>query len=296
VGSSGTVRAIAESIRELDPTANGITAAGLEKLLEVLSATEHTRSIRLAAVTEERRPVFPGGVVIMAELFDALGIEQMRLADGALRDGLLQDMIGRLTDEDPRERTVGSMQKRYHVDLEQAARVEATALELLEQVRGTWELEDTAAELSLKWAARLHEIGLDVAHSGYHRHGAYLLQNADMPGFGREEQFLLARLVGGHRRKLNLDGVEDLIPPWDQLAIYLIVLLRLTILLHRGRSATPLPPMELTAKPRTLEVRFPARWLKEHPLSVADMQQEIEYLRPHGLRLRVYSGSRATAA
>ena len=141
------------------------------------------------------------------------------------------------------------------MDLEQAARVEATALELLEQVRGSWELEDPAAELSLKWAARLHEIGLDVAHSGYHRHGAYLLQNADMPGFGREEQFLLARLVGGHRRKLNLDGVEDLIPPWDQLAIYLIVLLRLTVLLHRGRSPTALPAMELTAKPRTLEVR-----------------------------------------
>ena len=244
-----------------------------------------------AAVRDGLEAEFPQDC---SKIFDALGIEQMRLADGALRDGLLQDMIGRLTDEDPRERTVGSMQKRYHVDLEQAARVEATALELLEQVRGTWELEDTAAELSLKWAARLHEIGLDVAHSGYHRHGAYLLQNADMPGFGREEQFLLARLVGGHRRKLNLDGVEDLIPPWDQLAIYLIVLLRLTILLHRGRSATPLPPMELTAKPRTLEVRFPARWLKEHPLTVADLQLEIEYLRPQAVRVRVYSGGRAS--
>ena len=186
--------------------------------------------------------------MILAELFDALGIEQMRMAEGALRDGLLYDMVGRLTDEDPRERTVGSMQRRYHVDTAQAERVEATALTFLEQVAEAWELEDENAELVLKWAARLHEIGLDVAHSGYHRHGAYLLENADLPGFAREEQLLLARLVGAHRRKPILTGVEDLIPPWDRLAIYLIALLRLAVLLHRGRSTTALPRIELSAQ------------------------------------------------
>ena len=114
----------------------------------------------------------------------------------------------------------------------------------------------------MKWAARLHEIGLDVAHSGYHRHGAYLLENADMPGFAREEQQLLARLVGSHRRKLTADRLEDLIPPWDQLAIHLIVLLRIAVLLHRGRSSTALPKIELIPRGRTLELRFPSRWLK----------------------------------
>ena len=100
----------------------------------------------------------------------------------------------------------------------------------------------------LKWAARLHEVGLDVSHNGYHRHGAYLLENADMPGFPREEQRLLARLVGGHRRKLSLEGLEELVPPWDRDAIFLIVLLRLAVLLHRGRSADGLPDIELTAR------------------------------------------------
>ena len=90
-----------------------------------------------------------------------------------------------------------SMQQRYHVDLAQAARVEQTALGFLAQVARRWQLEDPLAELALRWAARLHEIGLDVAHSGYHRHGAYLLENADMPGFAREEQRILARIVGG---------------------------------------------------------------------------------------------------
>jgi exopolyphosphatase/guanosine-5'-triphosphate,3'-diphosphate pyrophosphatase len=188
------------------------------------------------------------------------------------------------------------MQRRYHVDTAQAARVEATALGFLEQVAEKWDLADEQAELMLKWAARLHEIGLDVAHSGYHRHGAYLLGNADMPGFAREEQLLLAHLVGAHRRKLLLTGIEDLIPPWDRLAIRLIVLLRLAVLLHRGRSATALPAIEFNTRGHTLEIRFPARWLRDHPLSVEDLQQEIEHLRLQGVKLRVYSGSRSAAA
>jgi exopolyphosphatase/guanosine-5'-triphosphate,3'-diphosphate pyrophosphatase len=184
------------------------------------------------------------------------------------------------------------MQKRYHVDLAQAERVESTVLQFLQQTRETWKLEAPLADLALQWAARLHEIGLDVSHSGYHRHGAYLLENADMPGFPREEQRLLARLVGGHRRKLDLEGVEELVPPWDRNAMYVIVLLRLAVLLHRGRSPAALPPLELSATPKSLEVEFPARWLGDHPLTSADLQQETEYLRPSGFRLRVFSRAR----
>ncbi|HLQ13329.1 MAG TPA: Ppx/GppA phosphatase family protein [Steroidobacteraceae bacterium] len=296
VGSSGTVRAIGECLQEHDPQSSGVSVAGLERLLEDMGRAGNVRDLGYKSLTDERRPVFPGGVAILGQLFEALGIEQLRMADGALRDGLLHDMIGRLTDEDPRERTVSSMLKRYHVDADQAARVEATALEFLGQVAGSWELDDPQAELALKWAARLHEIGLDVAHSGYHRHGAYLLENADLPGFAREEQLLLARLVGAHRKKLSLAGVEDLIPPWDRRAIHLIMLLRLSVLLHRGRTTTALPPIELAARARTLELRFPARWLKDHPLSVEDLQLEIDNLRVQGLKLRVYSGNRAAAA
>jgi exopolyphosphatase/guanosine-5'-triphosphate,3'-diphosphate pyrophosphatase len=213
----------------------------------------------------------------------------MRIADGAMRDGLLYDMVGRFTDEDARERSVRAMQQRYHVDLAQAERVEATVLNFLAQVRQPWKLDDALGDLMLKWAARLHEVGLDVSHNGYHRHGAYLLENADMSGFPREEQRQLARLVGGHRRKLSLEGLEELVPPWDRDTIFLIVLLRLAVLLHRGRSTDGLPEIELTARQRTLEVKFPGKWLKEHPLTAADLQQEIDHLKPHDFRLRVFS-------
>ena len=291
-GSSGTVRAIGEAIRELDPQSLTITAPGLERAVQYLVDAGHIRELRLASITEDRRPVFPGGTVILTEIFDVLGLQDMRIADGAMREGLLYDMLGRFKNEDARDRTVRAMQKRYHVDIAQAERIEATVLDFLNQTRETWNLDAPLADYALQWAARLHEIGLDVAHSGYQRHGAYLLENADMPGFPREEQRLLARLVGGHRRKLDLAGVEELLPPWDSRALYLIVLLRLAVLLHRGRSPVALPPLELSATPKSLEVQFPARWLKDHPLTSADLQQETEYLRASGFRLRVFSRGR----
>jgi len=292
-GSSGTVRAIGESIRELDNQAVAITPAGLELVIDYLVQAGHVRELKLAPLTEDRRPVFPGGIAILAEIVAGLGIKEMRIADGAMREGLLYDMVGRYTDEDARERTVRGMQQRYHVDFAQAERVEATALDFLGQIREVWKLQgDPPADLVLKWASRLHEIGLDVSHSGYHRHGAYLLENADMPGFSREEQRLLARVVGGHRRKLALEGLEELVPPWDRNAIQLIVILRLAVLLNRGRSPAALPPIEVSATPKSLEVLFPARWLKDHPLTAADLQQEVDYLRAAGLRLRVFSRGR----
>jgi exopolyphosphatase/guanosine-5'-triphosphate,3'-diphosphate pyrophosphatase len=291
-GSSGTVRAIGEAIRELEPQSLMITATGLERAIKYLVDAGHVRELRLTAITEDRRPVFPGGIVILTEIFSVLGLTEMRIAEGAMREGLLYDMLGRFKNEDARDRTVRAMQKRYHVDLAQAERVESTVLQFLHQTRDTWKLEAPLADLALQWAARLHEIGLDVSHSGFHRHGAYLLENADMPGFPREEQRLLARLVAGHRRKLVLEGVEELVPPWDRNALYVIVLLRLAVLLHRGRSSTALPSIELSATPKSLEVQFPGRWLKDHPLTSADLQQEVEYLRVSGFRLRVFSRGR----
>jgi exopolyphosphatase/guanosine-5'-triphosphate,3'-diphosphate pyrophosphatase len=292
-GSSGTVRAIGEAIRELDSQAPQlITPAGLDRAIAYLIEAGHVRELKLAALTEDRRPVFPGGIAILAEVFAGLSLKEMRIADGAMREGLLYDMVGRYTDEDARDRTVRGMQQRYHVDFAQAERVEATALSFLEQTREACKLQgDPAADLALKWAARLHEIGLDVSHSGYHRHGAYLLENADMPGFSREEQRLLARMVGSHRRKLALEGLEELVPPWDRNAVSLIIILRLAVLLHRGRSPEALPPITLSAGSKSLEAHFPARWLKDHPLTSADLQHEVIHLRAAGLRLRVFSKS-----
>lgn len=293
VGSSGTIRIILELIRHFEPMATAISAAGLERLIRELTKVGQVSELALPEITAERAPVFPGGLAILAELFDTLGIEQMRIAEGALREGLLYDTIGRFEhDQDARLRTVHAMQQRYHVDIEQAARVEATALGFLKQVAEAWDLEDPFAELALSFAARLHEIGLDVSHSQYQKHGAYLLEHADMPGFAQEEQLLLSCLVGAHRRKMSLDLTQDLIPPWDAKAPFLILPLRLAVLAHRGRSSAPLPTVKLTARGRSLTLEFPRRWLKDHPLTVADLLQEVDYWKGAGFRLRVFNAAR----
>ncbi len=288
-GSSGTVRTVLEACRELDPRTTLVTAEGIDALVDLLCKCGHNDAIPFVAVTPDRRNVFAGGLAILKAVFEQLKLRQMRWSEGAMREGLLYDMIGRFTHEDARERTVRSMQQRYHVDLAQAARVEQTALKLLAQVQESWRLEDPIAEQALGWACRLHEIGLDVAHSGYHRHGAYLLKHADMPGFAREEQALLACLVGAHRKKLQLESLEELIPPWDERAVYLVLILRLAVLLHRDRSTSAAVDFVLTGKPRTLELRLRIRSFREHPLTAADLNDEIDYLRAQGLRLRVFT-------
>jgi exopolyphosphatase/guanosine-5'-triphosphate,3'-diphosphate pyrophosphatase len=289
IGSSGSVRAIAEAIRELDPEAQSITREGLARVARRLVEAGNVRAAGFASLDEERWPVFPGGLAILQGVFNGLGLEEMKVADGALREGLLYDMIGRFTDEDARERSVRSFATRFHVDAEQAARVEGTATDFLRQVAVQWGLEEPLAENALRWAARLHEIGLDISHSSHHKHAAYLLENADLPGFPHEEQMLLACLVGSHRRKVALDRADELIPPWHQKALPLIVLLRLAVVLHRGRSREPLPPVRLVSpRAKSLEVHFPRGWLRAHPLTIADLGQEVEFLKAVGFRLRVF--------
>jgi exopolyphosphatase/guanosine-5'-triphosphate,3'-diphosphate pyrophosphatase len=287
VGSSGTIRAVSDVLRARSSGDGIITPAGIELLIEQLLRAGELSKLRLPGLADERLPVFPGGLAILAEMLSVLDIKMMKAADGALREGLLYDLVGRFTDEDARLRSVRAMQGRYHVDLAQASRVEATALDFLRQTQAVWELDDPFAEMALSCAARLHEIGLDVSHSHYQKHGAYLLEYADLPGFPQEEQKILAYIVGAHRRKLQLEALQELTPPWHIKAQFLILILRLAVLLHRGRSAEGLPNIALLPRARAMEITFPKGWLDSHPLTAADLENEIEYLKAAGYRLRV---------
>jgi len=272
--------------QERGNTDQSVTLQLLEEISELAIRAGHVSRLKLHGLEEDRMPVFAGGLVILTEIVAALGIRSIRAVEGALRDGILYDLLGRHTDEDARVRTVRAMQARYHVDVAQAARVEATAVLLLSQVSEAWSLTEPMAEQVLSWAAKLHEIGLDISHAHYHKHGGYLLENSDMPGFPREEQTLLAALVNSHRRKFNFETIQDLVPPWHLKAELLIVLLRLAVLLHRGRSAVALPQIKLHARSKGLEMQFPPRWLDDHPLTLADLEQEAEYLKAVGFKLK----------
>ncbi len=290
VGSSGTIRAAANIARLLGLSESGITPQAAEAIIERMLTAGRVSRLDLPGLSEERAPVFAGGMSVLVEVLSMLGVEHMEASDGALREGLLYDMLGRLQHEDARELSVRAMAARYHVDLSQATRGAATAGQFYGQVRTALALEDSRDRKLLGWAARLHEVGLDISHTKYHRHGAYLLEHADMPGFPRNEQRLLAALVGNHRRKLDPEATERLPESWRRIARRLIVLLRLAVLLHRSRAQEPLPDIVLEVADGTLVMRVPEDWLAANPLTLADLRLEVEYLAAAGISLRVQSG------
>lgn len=283
-GTSGSIRAAAAVL-----AAGGqgpLSVDGLEHLIERMIRAGRVQKLRLPGLSRDRVEVFPGGVAILVEILRGLDVPSMLVAEGALREGLLYDLVGRLTDEDARERSVRAMARRYQVDTAQATRVAATALGLFDRVRDAWLVDESLREI-LARAAALHEIGLDIAHADYHRHGAYVLEHADMPGFPREEQRLLACLVGSHRRRLDLRIFRTLDRTMVGAAVRLAVLLRLAVLFHRSRTSEPLPEVDAHARNNTVALTLPAGWLESNPLTLADLVREQELLLASGIRLRL---------
>ncbi|HEV2110628.1 MAG TPA: Ppx/GppA phosphatase family protein, partial [Gammaproteobacteria bacterium] len=186
LGSSGTIRAVGNVLDELGWSRGHIRREALLRLADHLVQSRHVRRFELPGLKAERAPVFAGGVAVLQAVFEALDLQRMEVAPGALREGVLLDLVGRLKDRDVRSDTVEALARRYGVDMEQAERMTATVRKL---ARGavSWDLGDEGRRM-LSWAALLHECGRAVARSGYHKHGAYVLANADMAGFARTEQ------------------------------------------------------------------------------------------------------------
>ncbi len=283
IGASGTLLAMHDAIIELTGERD-ITPAGIAALKEHLLRAGRTGAMRLEAVDGERAPVFPGGVAIVAATVDALGIERMMVADGALREGLLHDLLGRVHAQDIREATVADLMDRYRVDRRHARRVAATAERIREQV--AWDFGGIGAARLLRWAALLHEIGMDIAHNQYHKHGGYLLDNMDLPGFSRSEQHRVSMIVRGHRRKFPVEALAA-----EAALRALCVVLRLAVVMHRGRTDDPLPQFTATASPGMdapeIELAFPRRWLARHPLTELDLKEEADYLAAIPAKLRI---------
>jgi exopolyphosphatase/guanosine-5'-triphosphate,3'-diphosphate pyrophosphatase len=287
IGSSGTIRTAESIVAQLGLEDDGITLAALEDIIERMIDAKHFEKLSLPGLGADRAPVFAGGIVILVEFIRVFGIDRMAVSDGALREGLLYDMIGRRQHDDAREVSIRALQSRFHVDTEQAERVELTAAKLLEDVARDWNLTDPKFSQLLQWAARLHEVGLDIAHSKHHLHGAYLLANADLPGFPRLEQQLLASLVGNHRRAFEGVELDSLKADWREPIFKLTVLLRLAVVSNRARSAEELPEITLEGRKNSLSLKLPKDWFSANPLTHADLIQEQEFLAKRGFDLKL---------
>jgi exopolyphosphatase/guanosine-5'-triphosphate,3'-diphosphate pyrophosphatase len=286
VGASGTIRAVGLAIKGGGYGNGEVNAEGLAWLKRKVLKLGEVEKLDLDGVKPDRRAIFPAGLAILEAIFDALELQRMTHSEGALREGVLYDLLGRHHHEDVRERTLSSLMERYHVDLEQAARVEAKALSALDKVAATWELEEDWHRELLSWAARVHEIGLDIAHYHYHKHGAYLIEHSDLAGFSRQDQQMLALLVRGHRRNIPQDKFAEFGADGAKL-IRLCVLLRFAILFHHIRGTQEMPKVNLTAGEQSLDLQFPAGWLESNPLTQADFAQEAEWLKRIGFSLTV---------
>lgn len=286
VGASGSVRAVGDVARAAGWSNGAITRDVLARVEARLLEAGEVAKADLPGLSEDRRPVFAGGTAILAGLFESLGLDRLQVASGALREGLLFDLVGRMGASDARAATVRGLLARHGVDAVHAERVAASARALLAQVVEPWGLQAPPHGQLLGWAAMLHEVGISVAHSQYQKHGAYLLEHGDLAGFSRDEQSILAALVRVHRRKFPKDAFERLPSPWDRKARRLAVVLRAAVLLNRSRSAEPPAQPRAEAFAESFRLSFPAGTLDQHPLLRADLEEEAAYLAAAGFEFR----------
>ena len=282
IGSSGTARALRDLLEQNGFSGQGITAEGLTRLRAAMIKAGHVDRIELAGLRADRRPVIAGGFAIMSGAFAELDIEQMQVAETAMREGVLYDLLGRFHQQDMREVTVDEFMRRHHVDREQAARVARVALTLF---KTAGEADETASRF-LDWAARLHEIGLSISHGSYHHHSGYILENADMPGFSRSDQALLALLVRAQRGSLIKipDFMSDARAPVYAGDKLLVWLLRQAVLLCRSRAEPRLTGVKVEHNARQYRLQFPDGWLEHRPLTLKALEQEAAYWQALGVR------------
>ena len=284
IGASGTLKSVAQVQEAMGWSEHGaITRKGMKRLRDEILSFDAIKKLKLAGLSDQRQPVFVGGAAIVQALFDAFDIQEMAPSQGALREGVLYDLSGRRHHQDVRGRTIDDLLQRFQIDSAQAERVMRLLLNLVEL--GKEQLQFSQSEIAmLLWSAELHEIGRAVAHSHYHKHGAYLIEHADLPGFSRREQHFLATLIRYQRRKIGVfEGFEGK----DRESVArLLMLLRLALILCRERTDEPVmvEAIEWTGK-ESLRVGFNAEWLQQHPLTQVDLEQEVEYLQAAGMSL-----------
>ena len=280
VGASGTVRVITDLLQLLDYSVGTITLPGLERLRALLIKSGDINLLELPGLRADRRPELPGGLAILYALFHELAISSLRFAPGAMRQGILHDMLGRFHHQDMRDVTTAQFMQRYHVDERQVRRVSQAASALFAQLDHA---EDNDAQQLLLWAVQLHEIGIPVSYSGYHRHSAYIITNADMPGFSKDEQARLATIVLSHRRSLRktlpavIDGCDHSI----------ILALRIAVLLQRARRNQRLPIPKIRSQSSAASLQFDPAWLHRNPLTATALRDEIKEWQEVGFTLKI---------
>jgi exopolyphosphatase/guanosine-5'-triphosphate,3'-diphosphate pyrophosphatase len=289
IGSSGSAKALAQILEANQQTKGDITLDGLQWLREKALKAGSFAALDLPGVKVDRVPVLPGGLAIMLTIFEELHLTQMRVADTALRDGVLFDLLGRKQHGDIRDASVSSLQRRYHLDMAQAERVTRIALSLFTPATLAESAEHDALRQQLDWAARLHEIGAAIAQANFHKHSAYIIANADMPGFSKREQAALATLLLAQRGKLA--KVADALSQ-NRAMVLPVLCLRLAVLLSRSRRSLPPRLFALSGVNDVWRLNANPQWLADHSLTAYELDEERREWKAIGVEFEVVGAAR----
>ncbi|MGO4999737.1 guanosine-5'-triphosphate,3'-diphosphate diphosphatase [Oceanisphaera sp. W20_SRM_FM3] len=279
IGASGTIQAIQE-IMVSQGEDERITLAKLQVLKQQAIACQQLDKLSLSGLHADRASVFPSGLAILIALFDMLAIDDMVLAGGALREGLMYGMLGQGQDCDARERSANSVISRYQLDRTQAERVRNTALNALNQLAAQateqeLELDDSASAM-LGWAALLYELGLCIEYKRAPEHGAYIISHIDLPGFTGAQKQLLAALLLNQRDDFQFDALEQQSAISTEQAVLLARLLRISIILCLRRTRGTVPEFQIRAQGSQLTLTLPTNWSQTHHLRASELQQEAQ--------------------
>jgi len=272
-GSSGTVGAVADVLAQAGFPPGIITGDGIEWLTERMLAAGSAERLRIEGLKEDRKPVLAGGLSVLRALFDLLQIDVLHAAAGALRHGVLYDLLDRKEDHDIRASTVERLARAFGVDLPHAARVRNVALHLFAQLgAGPGDARHARALRKLAWAATLHEVGVRISHAEYHKHGAYILDHVDASGFSVQEMHRLSLLVLGHRGKLRKLEADF----GDTLLMQQLMALRLAVLLCHARRDPELGgiTLALDVLHRRFSLKLPSGWDQLYPQSAHLLNEE----------------------
>lgn len=287
IGTSGTIKTLANLCGELQGknARTEITLKDLKALIKHCISVGSVDNLSFNSISQDRLPVFPAGLAVLTAIFESLSIEKMKYSGAALREGVLYEMEERLQHLDIRKRTAESIATRYDVDTQQARRVLHTTNIIFQQVAEDWQIQNPELHNVLGWAALLHEVGLQINSRGVQRHSAYILRNADLPGFNQEEQDLLASLAACHRKKINLEEIPEFEQFSPQEVHKLICILRLGVLLNIKRQDNIIPDISASVSDMNIAMHFADNWLNDKPLMKADLMSERQRILALGIDL-----------
>lgn len=278
IGTSGTAKTLYDMCVE-NGLSNEITYDGMQQLKKLLVKSKNIKNIKIAGIKEDRKAVIAGGISIMLAIFEELNIDSMTISDGALREGVMYDLIGRKTSDDLREVTINDIKKRFKLDTKQGDRVAKFALELQRKLVPTDKINEERLKL-LTWACEVYEVGLSISHSDYHKHGSYILQFSDLAGFSKPEQTIIADLVRAHRGSV-IKVYDKLVKMFGSKlkarTVFAVISFRLSVIFNRSRKDTDLHKVvdvDNIGK-SGYDLMVDNEWLINNPLTLFSLNEEL---------------------